>query len=301
MGQFAMGQPVQRFEDPRLLTGRGNYVSDVNFHDQLHGYVVRSPYAHATLTALDVSAARQAPGVVGILTHDDVKRAGLGTTHPHLARKRPKDGSPDYWRAHPGLIPVGSRVRIVGDPIAFVVAETLDQAKDAAELIVADYDVLPSITETVHATNDAAVQLYDDFPNNISSIAEAGNKEATEAAFAKAKHVVTQRFVVNRITTASMETRGCVGVYDRHEDRYTLYCDTQGPHGSRTELAHVFHVPETSIRIVARDIGGAFGLKGTHFPENRLCMLAAREFARRSNGCASVRNPSFPTIMPAIA
>jgi carbon-monoxide dehydrogenase large subunit len=277
MGQFALGQPVQRFEDPRLLTGRGNYVSDVQFHDQLHGYVFRSPHAHATLLSLDIDAARQAPGVVAILTHEDIKRAGLGTTHPHLPRKRPKDGSPDYARAHPGLIPVGERVRIVGDPIAFVVAETLEQAKDAAELIVADYDILPSITETVRAADNGVVQLYEDFPNNISTIAEAGNKEATEAAFATAKHVVKQRFVVNRITTASMETRGSVGVYDAHEDRYTLYCDTQGPHGSRTELAHdVFKIPEYKLRIVARDIGGAFGLKGTHFPENRLTLLAAK-------------------------
>jgi len=280
MGMFGMGQPVPRTEDPRLLTGRGQYVSDVQLHDMAWGYTVRSPFAHADIVSISTDAAKAAPGVLAVYTHEDLQAAGYGLTHPHFPpRKRPKDGSSEYWASHPGL--VGDRVRMIGDAVAFVVAETLAQAKDGAELVEVDYSELPVVTETALATDPASPQLYDDFPNNISNVAEFGNKEAVDKAFETAAHITQQRFVINRISTNAMETRGCVGAYDRFEDRYTMYCDTQGPHGSRSQLAkEILGVPETKVRVVAKDIGGAFGLKDTHFPENRLCLLAAKDLDR---------------------
>jgi len=280
MGMFGMGQPVPRTEDPRLLTGRGHYVSDVQFHDMAWGYTVRSPFAHAKIRSINTDAAKAATGILAVYTHEDLKVAGYGVTHPHFPpRKRPKDGSPEYWASHPGL--VDDRVRMIGDAVAFVVAESLAQAKDGAELVEVAYEELPVVTDTALATDPASPRLYEDFPNNISNVAEFGNRDEVDAAFENAAHVTSQRFVINRISTNAMETRGCVGAYDRFEDRYTMYCDTQGPHSSRSQLAkEILGVPETKVRVVAKDIGGAFGLKDTHFPENRLCLLAARALDR---------------------
>ncbi len=294
MGMFGMGQPVPRTEDPRLLTGRGYYVSDVSFPNQAHGYTVRSPHAHAKVLSLDTSEALKAPGVLAILTHEDIKDADLGVTHPHFPpRTRPKDGSSHYWASHPGLVPVGDTVKVVGDAVAFVIAETLAQAKDAAEMVMVDYEPLPSVTDTALAIDPASPQLWEDFPDNISNIFNVGNKEAVDAAFDKAAHVTKQRLVINRISTNSMETRGCVGEYDHREERYTMYCDTQSPHSSRATLANeVFKVSENKVRVVAHDIGGAFGLKDVHFPENRLCLLAAKMLGRPVKWVAE-RSESF--------
>ena len=280
MPKFGMGQPVPRTEDPRLLTGRGQYVSDVSLPNMTYGYPARSPHAHARIVSIDVTRAKAAPGVLAVYTYEDVAAAGLGVTTPHFPpRKRPLDDSPEYFTPHPGL--AHEYVRFVGDPVAFIVAETREQAKDAVELVEVDYETLPSVTSTALATDPASPQLWEKFPNNISNHFQIGDKEAVDAAFEKAAHVVSQQFVINRISTNSMETRGCVGDYDAFEERYTLHSDTQTPHASRKTLADdVFHVPQNQVRIIARDIGGGFGLKDVHFPENRLCLLAARQLGR---------------------
>ena len=280
MGMFGMGQSIPRTEDPRLLTGRGQYVSDTHFHDQAYGYTVRSPFAHANIISINTAVAQSAPGVLRIYTHEDLQAADLGLTRPHFPpRKRPKDGSSEYWASHPGL--VGDRVRMIGDAVAFVIADTLDLAKDGAELMEIEYEELPSVTDTSFAKDPKSPQLYEDFPNNISNIFNIGDKESVDKAFKIASHITRQTFVINRISTNAMETRGCVGVYDKLEDRYTIYCDTQGPHASRQQLAQeILKVPESKVRVIAKDIGGAFGLKDTHFPENRLCLLAAKDLGR---------------------
>ena len=280
MGMFGMGQPVPRTEDPRLLTGRGQYVSDVSLLNQAYGYCVRSPYAHAEITSIDTAAASAAPGVLTVYTHSDVAAAGLGGTKPHFPpRKRPLDGSPEYYTPHPGL--ADGRVRYVGDPVAFIVAETLQEGKDAAELVEVDYAPLPPVTDTALTTESGSPQIWDKFPDNISNVFETGDKTVVDAAFDRAAHVVSQRFVINRITTNAMETRGCVGDYDRFEERYILYSDTQTPHSARHTLAgDVFNIPDNQVRIIAKDIGGGFGLKDVHFPENRLCLLAAKNLDR---------------------
>ena len=278
MGQFASGQSVPRTEDPRLLTGRGNYVGDVNLHGQVYGHVLRSPHAHAKIISIDTKNAGAAAGVISILTGADIKAAGLGTTHVTQSHKR-ADGSPLYSIPHPGL--VSDRVRYVGDYVAFVVAETVEQAKDAAELINVEYEPLPSITDTNTALNDNTPLVWDDCENNISHMIQGGDKEATDVAFKKADKIIKHKFVINRISANSMEPRGCVGDYDEREGRYIVYNDIQAPHALRQVLSEdIFDVPQKDVQVIAGNIGGAFGMKGPVYPEIRLCAWASKLIGR---------------------
>ncbi len=276
MGQFGIGQPVRRFEDKRLLTGNGHFQHDVALFGQAHGVVLRSPHAHARIVGIDLVAALAAPGVALILTGDDLAAAGLGTMGVPFQRKRP-DGSPMFWRAHLGL--AREQVRFVGEPVAFVVADTLAQAKDAAELVAVDYEILPSVTDTAEAAAGKAA-VWDECPDNISNLFEAGNKDATDAAFRQAAHIVRRKYVINRVYAQFMEPRGAVGVWDPGEERFTLYADVQYPHRVRQALAtRIFKVPESHIRVIAGDVGGGFGTKGWQYPEHRLVLLAAKQVA----------------------
>ena len=276
MGQFGVGQAVSRFEDPRLLRGGGRFINDVNLPGQAHVVVVRSIHAHARIRAIDTAAALEAPGVLAVFTGADVVRDGLGTMRMTLNRKRP-DGSPMFASPHRGLTP--ERPRYVGDPIALVVAETLSQAEDAAALVRVDCEPLPSVTSTAEAIGGAAV--WDECPDNISTVFEAGDKAATEAAFAAAHRVVRRRYVISRVHAQYMEPRGGLGVYDPAEERYTLYADVQYPHRVRNALAtNIFKIPEHQIRVIAGDVGGGFGTKGWQYPEHRLLLWAARKLGR---------------------
>lgn len=276
MGQFAIGQAVPRTEDPRLLRGNGQYVDDVNLPGQAYGYVLRSPHAHARLVSIDIAAAAAAPGVLGVYTGADL--ADLGKTVCRLPFKRP-DGSPLYQAPHPGL--VTDRVRHVGDYVAFVVAETIAQAKDAAELIEVHYDPLPAVTDTARAARPGAPLLWEDCANNIATLIRLGDHEAVEKAFAGAHRVVGRRFVINRISANPMEPRGCLAHFDRREGRYILQVTTQAPHELRKLLAEeIFHLPELDFRVMAGDVGGAFGMKGPVYPEYRLCLWSSRRLGR---------------------
>src|SRR3954466_6341385 len=277
MGQYGIGQPVRRFEDKRLLTGFGRFQHDVNLSGQAHGFVLRSPHAHALIRAIDLSATRGAPGVLAIYTGEDLAAAGLGTMGVPFQRKRP-DGSPMFWRAHRGL--AEGRVRYVGEPVAFVVAETAAQARDAAEQIEIDYEMLPSVTDTDEAA-EGTIPVWDECPDNISNLFETGNKAATDAAFAGAAHVVKRRYVISRVYAHFMEPRGALGTWDPGEDRFTLYADVQYPHRVRQALAtRIFKVPESRIRVIAGDVGGGFGTKGWQYPEHPLLALAAKKLRR---------------------
>jgi carbon-monoxide dehydrogenase large subunit len=276
MGQFGIGQGIKRFEDVRLVRGEGRFHNDVNLPGQTHAVVVRSMHAHARILAIDASSALRAPGVLAVLTGADVARDGLGTMQMTLKRKRP-DGSPMWAPPHRGL--VQGRVRYVGDPVAVVVAETLAQAEDAAERVRVEYDPLPSVTSTAAAIGGAPV--WDECPDNVSNVFEAGDKAATDAAFARAARVVRRRYVITRVHAQYMETRGALGVYDLGEDRYTLYADVQYPHRVRNALAgNIFQIPEHKIRVIAGDIGGAFGTKGWQYPEHRLVLWTAKKLRR---------------------
>jgi aerobic carbon-monoxide dehydrogenase large subunit len=274
MGQFGIGQSVTRFEDQRLLRGGGRFHNDVNLPGQTHAVIVRSVHAHARIRAIDTAAARSAPGVLGVFTGPDV--AGLGTMQMTLKRKRP-DGGPMFAPPHRGL--AQDRARYVGDPVVLVVAETLAQAEDAAELVAVDYEPLPSVTSTAEAIGGAPV--WDECLDNVSNLFEAGDKAAADAAIAGAPRVIRRRFVITRVHAQYMEPRGALGVYDPGEDRYTLHADVQYPHRVRNALAtNILKVPEHQIRVIAGDVGGGFGTKGWQYPEHRLMLWAARKVGR---------------------
>jgi carbon-monoxide dehydrogenase large subunit len=274
MEKFGIGQGIKRFEDPRLVRGQGRFHDDVDLPGQAHAVVLRSVHAHARILAIDASGALKAPGVLAVFTGKDV--AGLGTMQMTLKRKRP-DGSPMFAPPHRGL--AQERARYVGDPVALVVAETLAQAEDAAEMVQVDYEPLPSVTSTADAVGGAPV--WDECPDNICNLHEAGDKAATEAGFAKAARVIKRRYVITRVHAQYMEPRGATGVYDPSEDRYTLYADVQYPHRVRNALAsNIFKIPEHQIRVIAGDIGGAFGTKGWQYPEHRLMLWAAKKLRR---------------------
>ncbi len=278
MAKFGIGQPVARFEDPRLLTGGGRFQDDVNLPGQAYAVLVRSPHAHATIRSIDVAAARAASGVLAVWTGADYARDGLGMPKATMPRKK-ADGSPMFAPQRPAL--VADRVRYVGDPVALVVAETVAQAKDAAELIDVDYAALPSVTATDQASRPGAPAVWDDCPDNVSHVYERGDKAKTEAAFARAAHIVRRRYVVTRVHAQYMEPRGALGFYDPREERLTLYVDCQYPHRVRGMLANaVFKLPESRLRVISGDVGGGFGTKGWQYVEHRLVLWAARKLGR---------------------
>ncbi len=276
--KFGVGQPLRRFEDVRLLTGRGRYQEDVTIARQAYAIFLRSPHAHARIRAIDTSAASSGPGVLAVYTGTDYANDGLGMPKANMPRKK-ADGSPMFAPQRPAL--VIDRVRYVGDPVAMVIAETLVQAKDAAERIEVDYDPLPSVTSTEEAARPGSPRVWDENPDNISHTYERGDKAATEAAFARAARVVQRRYVITRVHAQYMEPRGALGTYEEAEDRYTLYADVNYPHRVRNMLANqVFKVPESQVRVVCRDVGGGFGAKGWQYVEHRLTLWAARKLGR---------------------
>ena len=278
MSKYGIGQPVLRFEDPRLLRGQGRYVSDVNLPGQAYAVFVRSPHAHAKIRSIDVAAAKAAPGVLAAYTGHDVKADGLGMPKANMPRKRP-DGKPMFAPQRPPL--VTDRVRYVGDPVVMVIAETLAQAKDAAELVEIDYEPLPSVTTTEDTVKPGAPVVWDECPDNISNNVERGKKADTEEAIKNAARVVRRRYVITRVHAQYMEPRGTLGTYDPGEDRLTLYADVQYPHRVRNMLAQsVFKVPESKMRVIAQDVGGGFGTKGWQYIEHRLTLWAARKLLR---------------------
>ena len=288
MGEFAIGQSVSRFEDPRLLKGGGRYVGDMVLPGMVFGQVLRSPHAHARIRSIDLSRARAAPGVLAILTGADWQASGWGNLPVPGGLKR-RDGSV-FRPPYPAL--VKDRVRFVGDYVAFVVAQSQHQALDAAELIAVDYEPLPACVSTAEATAKGAPRVWDECPDNVGFVQLFGDKAATDAAIARADHVVRHRFVINRVTAASMEPRGCLGDYDATEDRYTIYTTLQRTHPFRSELALILKVPESRIRVVAGDIGGSFGMKSAVYNEVALVLLASKHVGRPVKW-TSTRSESF--------
>ena len=276
-GRFGIGQPVTRFEDGRLLRGRGRYHEDVDLPGQAAMVVVRSVHAYAKIRGIDIAQARAMPGVLAVFTAADLGDE-LGTMKMTLKRKRP-DGSPMFAPPHRGL--ARDRVRYVGDPIALVIAETHAQAEDAAERVRAEYEPLPAVTSTAEAARPGAPAVWDECPDNVSNVHEAGDRAATDAALSGAHRVVRRRYVITRVHAQYMEPRGALGAWDPVEERYTLYADVQYPHRVRSALAtNILRVPEHKIRVVAGDVGGGFGTKGWQYPEHRLVLWASRKLGR---------------------
>src|ERR1700758_2431771 len=290
MGEFAIGQPVPRFEDPRLVKGHGRYIADMTFPGMAFGFVLRSPHAHARIRKIDTAKAKAAPGVLAVVTGADYKAAGFGDLPVPGGLKR-RDGAPGYRPRYPAL--VEDRGRMIGDYVAFVVAENYYQAIDAAELIEVDYEPLPAIASTGDASRPGAPLVWDDCADNIGFVHIEGNKEATDAAFARAAHVIKRCFVINRVTAATMEPRGCIGVFEPIEGRYTIYTTLQRTNVFQTELSQfVLKVPDSKIRVVCGDIGGSFGMKSAVYNEVALVLLGAKLVGRPVKWVAT-RSESF--------
>ncbi|MFT5180139.1 MAG: carbon-monoxide dehydrogenase large subunit [Alphaproteobacteria bacterium] len=278
MGQFGIGQAVTRIEDHRLLTGAGRYNDDINLEGQTYAFILRSPYAHAEIAGIDTSAALAAEGVLLVLTGDDVAAEGFDPM-PCMAPVKNIDGSPrgDTYRP---IIAQG-RVRHVGEPVAAIIAETLHQARDAAELIEVDYKELPSTTDTYRSALDGAPQIYDDMPNNICFDWGKGDHDKTEAAFAKAARVTTLELINNRVVVNSMEPRGAIGDHDTATGRSTLYSSSQGTHGLRNTIGDtILKIGKENLRVVTGDVGGGFGMKIFPHPEQPIVVWAARKLER---------------------
>ena len=278
MAVQAIGERVRREEDFRLLTGRGRYVDDVPAIGTVRGYVLRSPHAHARIRSIDIEAAKAAPGVLAVLTGADLKRRGLGTLRPLIPRRK-KNGGAAFVCPQPLL--AQDYVRYVGDPVAFIVAETLHQAKDAAELIEVEYEPLPAAVTAEAALAPGAPAVWADNPGNEAFTFEAGDKAAVEAALARAPRVVRMHIPVNRVTANSMEPRGCLAFYDPAEERYTIRCTVQSVHQIRAALAgQIFRLPHHQVRVLCDNMGGGFGMKGGCYPEYGLSLWAAEVTGR---------------------
>jgi aerobic carbon-monoxide dehydrogenase large subunit len=278
--KFGLGQPVRRHEDFRLIRGQGRYTDDIVLPQMIYAYVLRSPIAHATIKRIDASAARTMPGVLFVGTGEDVRADGLGDV-PCTVPLTSRDGTPRHDTPRPAL--AQGKVRHVGQPVALVVAETYAQARDAAEAIDVDYDALPAVTDAKAAVAAGAPALFDHIPGNIvfDWDNDAGNAQATDAAFAKATRVVTLELVNNRVVVNSMEPRNAIGDYDAASGRSTLYTATQGPHFVRDPLAEiVLKMPKEKLRLITPNVGGGFGMKAFVYPEHALVVWAARKIGR---------------------
>ena len=278
MNKVRIGDAVRRGEDSRLLQGRGRYVDDVAGARQARAHVLRSPHAHAEIAGMDVSAARAAPGVLAVLTGEEMAARGLGSLKITGPTRR-SDGSPGFYTPQPLL--ARGRVRFAGQAVAFVVAETVDQAKDAAELIHVEYVPLPVVVGVDHALDPDAPAIWADNPGNEAFFHELGDAAAAEAAFAEAAHIVRHRVCVNRVAGNPMENRGCIAEYDPFEDRYTLRATVQSVHRIRGMLAgHIFGEPQAKFRVVCDNMGGGFGTRGGCQPEYALGLWASEIIGR---------------------
>ncbi|HUD84952.1 MAG TPA: xanthine dehydrogenase family protein molybdopterin-binding subunit [Xanthobacteraceae bacterium] len=278
--KFGIGQPMRRHEDLRLITGRGRYTDDIVLPDTTYAFVLRSPVAHARITRIDAAAARRIPGVLFVGTGEDVRTDGLGDipcTTPLVGR----DGKPRHDTPRP-VLALG-KVRHVGQPVAVVVAETLNAARDAAEAIEVEYDALPAVTDAKDAIAPGAPALFDHIPGNVvfDWDNDMGDARATEAAFAKAARVVTLDLVNNRVVANSMEPRNAMAEYDAASGRSTLYTATQGPHFVRDPLADiVLKLGKDKLRLITPNVGGGFGMKAFVYPEHALVVWASRKLKR---------------------
>jgi len=269
--KFGAGQSVRRTEDIRFITGNGQYTDDLSFPRQAYAAFVRSPYAHAKINGIDSSAAKSAPGVVAVLTQADIVVAG-GHNKPSHTPMKGRDGSAPKGVDKPLL--AEAQVTFSGEAVAMVIAQTLAEARDAAELVAVDYEDLPA-AGTLAAAPDAPA-IFDGIANNESFDWVNGNEAATNAAFAAAAHTASIDVVQNRIVVNSMETRNAIGLYDSAADTYELYSGSQGAGGLRGRLAGTVGIVEDKLRVVTPDVGGGFGMKAGAYPEQALVLLAAK-------------------------
>ncbi len=277
MTKFGLAQPVRRVEDPRLLKGSGRYTDDIVLPGMLHGIVLRSPHAAAKISSIDTAAATSVPGVKAVYTATDLKADGIGSL-PCAVSVTNRDGSAMASPPHPAL--ADGMVRHVGDPVAFIVADTAKAARDAAELVSVDYDILPAITDLATVTAPSSPQVWPEARQNIAFDWEFGDKAKTEALFAKASHVTRLQVVNNRIVVSSMEARASIADYDAATGRWTLYANTQGGWLVKDLIRQVFNTEAANFRVITPDVGGGFGMKLFLYAEHVLTCYAARKLGQ---------------------
>jgi carbon-monoxide dehydrogenase large subunit len=285
--KFGIGQPVRRTEDPTLVCGRGRYTDDINLPGQAYAVMVRSANAHGVIRGIDTAAAKSKPGVLAVLTGEDVKNyAGLRTNLPLKSR----DGSPIKFTPRPAL-PV-DKVRFVGDPVACVVAESSAQAKDAAEAVVLDIEPLPAVMTAREAAKPDAPQVWDGVPGNVALDYHFGDSEKVTEAFAKAAHVVKLPLVNQRIVVASIEPRAAIGEYEPGTEKWTLHSCSQGVFGLKNMLKDILGTEADKVRVLTGNVGGSFGMKAAAYPEY-VCVLHAAKVLGRPVKWTDERTGSF--------
>lgn len=278
MAENGIGARSLRKEDARFLTGTGHYVDDISRPGQAYAAFVRSPHAHAKLNEVDTSKAAKAPGVIGVFTGDDLAADGIGGLICGWT-VTDKNGDPMKAPPHPAL--AQGKVNYVGDHVAIVIADTLSEARDAAELVNVDYEVLTANVDTDAADADGTPQIHDDVPNNMSYDWELGDQAAVDEAISKAAHVTTLEIINNRLIPNAIEPRAAVGEYDRASESFTLYTTSQNPHVARLVLSAFCQVaPENKLRVVAPDVGGGFGSKIFIYAEETVCTWASKKVGR---------------------
>ena len=276
MGRFASGQSVTRLEDPRLLTGNGLYTDDVCLEGQAHSLVLRSPHAHARITGIAVDAARQATGVLAVYLCEDLDAARVGDIRCLFS---PSSCQPGQLALTTTPILARGKVRMVGDPVAFVVAETMAAAREALELIEVDYEPLDCVSDAQAARDGSGDVIWDEAENNVCFVAELGSRQETDAAFAAAAHRVALKLEHNRVVVNSMECRGAIGDY--RDGRFVLRTGSQGVHFVRDQLTRdIFCVPNDQVLVLTDDVGGGFGMKSGLYREQVLVLFAARALGR---------------------
>ena len=288
--KFGVGQPVRRKEDDTLVRGKGKYTDDFSLPGQVYAWIVRSSHAHGIIRGIDTEAAKAMPGVLGVWTGADLASADYGPYTCGLPLKS-RDGSPLLQTNRAAL--VSDKVRFVGDPVAFVVAETLAQARDAGEAVVLDIDPLPSVTSAEEAAKPGAPQLYDHIPNNVALDYHFGDAAKVEAAFAEAAHVTRLDIVNTRVAVVAMEPRAALASYDKASERYTIQVPTQGVAGNRAMLAkNLLKVPNEKVHLLTANVGGSFGMKNINYPEY-ICILHAAKALGRPVKWTDERSTSF--------
>jgi carbon-monoxide dehydrogenase large subunit len=275
--KYGVGQPVRRKEDDTLVRGKGKYTDDFSLPNQAYAWIVRSSHAHGVLRGIDTKAARTMPGVLGVWTGKDLVADGYNPFTCGLPLKS-RDGAPLLQTNRMAL--AIDRVRFVGDPVAFVVAETLAQARDAGEAVELDIEPLPAVTNAEEATKPGAPQLYDHIPNNVALDYHYGDAAKIDAAFAAAAHVTKLDIVNTRVAVVSMEPRVALASYDKASERFTIQVPTQGVAGNKVNFAKILNVPHEKVRILTANVGGSFGMKNMNYPEYTCIAHAARVLGR---------------------
>ncbi|MBQ8104069.1 MULTISPECIES: xanthine dehydrogenase family protein molybdopterin-binding subunit [unclassified Afipia] len=278
MGVEGIGASVLRKEDRRFTTGKGRYVDDIKLQGMTHAHFVRSPHGHAKVKGIDSSAALKMPGVVAVLTGQQIVDDKVGNLICGWA-VHSKDGTPMKMGAWPAMAP--ETVRFVGQAVAVVIAETKNQARDAAEAVQVDYEELPAVTNLKAAIAGGAPQLHPEAPNNIVYDWALGDEAATNDAFSKAANVVKMDLVNNRLAPNAMEPRAAIASYDEAEEHFTLYSTSQNPHVARLVLSAFYNIaPENKLRVIAPDVGGGFGSKIFIYPEEMVALWASKKVNR---------------------